>query len=140
MKRYFKTGMALCLFVMLGSCKKWVNNDPHESYTITDQDYLQSESDYRTMEVSTYTPLQWLNQVVPVGDIASDNAVAGGESASDVASLQQIDDYTLTPVNSTLSDIWQSAYEGINRVNYMTQYKAANPAGKKIDFAGKEKI
>jgi len=140
MKRYFKTGMAICFCCLLASCKKWVNNDPHESYTVTQQDYLQSESDYRTLEVSTYTPLQWLNQVVPVGDIASDNAVSGGESASDVLSLQQIDDFTLTSVNSTLTDIWQSAYEGINRVNYMTQYKAANPAGQKIDFAGKEAL
>jgi starch-binding outer membrane protein, SusD/RagB family len=140
MKKYFVTGMAVCFLLLLASCKKWVDNDPHESYTITDQDYLKSESDYRTLEVSTYTPLQWLNQVVPIGDIASDNAVAGGESASDVLPLQQIDDYTLTSVNSTLSDIWQSAYEGINRVNYMTQYKAANPAGQKIDFAGKDAL
>jgi hypothetical protein len=36
------------------------------------------------MGVSVYTPIQWLNQVVPIGDIASDNAVAGGENASDV--------------------------------------------------------
>ena len=138
MTSYFKTGMLLCLVCAMGSCKKWVNNDPHESYTITQQDYLQSESDYRTLEVSAYTPLQWLNQVVPIGEIASDNAVAGGESASDVLPLQQIDDFTLTAVNSTLTDIWQSAYEGINRTNYLTQFKNTNPAGVKIDFAGKE--
>jgi hypothetical protein len=92
------------------------------------------------MLVSVYTPLQWINQVVPVGDIASDNAVSGGENASDVLSLQQIDDYTHTPVNSTLAEIWLTAYEGVNRANYMTQYKAANLAGEKVDFAGKEAL
>ena len=126
--------------LLLGSCKKWVDYNPREDFRITELDYLQSETDYRTMAISVYTPLQWINQVVPIGDIASDNAVSGGENASDVLSLQQIDDYTHTPVNSALTEIWQSAYEGVNRANYMTQYKAANLAGKAIDFAGKEAL
>jgi len=138
-KHYQIIGFISCLLAF-ASCKKWVDNNPADSYTVTDQQYLQSETDYRTLEVSVYTPLQWLNQMVPVGDIASDNAVSGGESASDVLSLQQIDDYTLTPVNSTLTDLWQSAYEGINRANYMVQYKNTNPAGQTINFAGKEAL
>ena len=124
----------------ISSCKKWVDYNPHQDYITTAQDYLQTESDYRTMEISVYTPVQWLNQVVPIGDIASDNAVSGGESASDVLSLQQIDDYTHTAVNSTLTDIWQSAYEGINRANYMTQYKAKNLEGNAVEFAGKDAV
>ncbi len=132
-------GLVLVI-TMLASCKKWVDYNPHEDFVITEQDYLKSESDYRNMLVSVYTPLQWINQVVPVGDIASDNAVSGGENASDVLSLQQIDDYTHTPVNSTLAEIWLTAYEGVNRANYMSQYKAANLAGQKIDFAGKEAL
>ncbi|MFY8003646.1 MAG: hypothetical protein ACOVNR_02340, partial [Chitinophagaceae bacterium] len=71
---------------LLSSCKKWVDYSPREDFQITELDYLKSESDYRTMAISTYTPLQWINQVVPVGEIASDNAVSGGESASDVLS------------------------------------------------------
>ena len=125
---------------LLTSCKKWVDYNPREDYKITELDYLQSESDYRTMAVSVYTPLQWLNQAVPVGDIASDNAVSGGENASDVLSLQQIDDFTHTPVNATLTELWQAAYEGINRANYMTQYKDKNLAGNTVDFAGKSAL
>lgn len=125
---------------LLTSCKKWVDYNPHEDFRITELDYLKSESDYRTMAISVYTPLQWLNQAVPVGDIASDNAVSGGENASDVLSLQQIDDYTHTPVNSTLTELWQAAYEGINRANYLHQYKGANPAGDAIEFAGKDAL
>ena len=132
-------GLVLML-TMLSSCKKWVDYNPHEDYRITEQDYLKSESDYRTMAISVYTPLQWLNQAVPVGDIASDNAVSGGENASDVLSLQQIDDYTLTPVNSTLTELWQAAFEGINRANYLHQYKEKNPAGETVDFPGKNAL
>ncbi len=140
MKKYFVITTLVVIITSLSSCNKWVDTNPHDSYYITDLDYLKSESDYRTMEVSVYTPLQWLNQVVPIGDIASDNAVSGGESASDVLDLQQIDDYTLTPVNGTLTDLWKSAYEGVNRANYMTQYKVTNLAGDKVDFAGKEAL
>lgn len=122
------------------ACKKWVDYNPHEDFRITELDYLKSESDYRTMGVSVYTPLQWLNQEVPVSDIASDDAVAGGENASDVLSLQQIDDMTHTSVNSTLTDLWTSAYEGVNRANYMLQYKDKNPAGETITFAGKDAL
>lgn len=140
MKKYFVITTLVVIVSSISSCSKWVDTNPHDSYIITDLDYLKSESDYRTMEVSVYTPLQWLNQVVPIGDIASDNAVSGGESASDVLDLQQIDDYTLTPVNGTLTDLWKSAYEGVNRANYMTQYKVKNLAGDKVDFAGKEAL
>ena len=128
----------LLVAATLTSCKKWVDYNPQEDFRITELDYLKSESDYRTMAVSVYTPIQWLNQGVPVGDIASDNAVSGGENASDVLSLQQIDDFTHTSVNATLTDLWQAAYEGINRANYMTQYKATNLAGEAVNFAGKD--
>ncbi len=141
MKKLIIATLGLAIFATLfSSCKKWVDYNPHEDYRITELDYLKSESDYRTMAVSVYTPLQWLNQAVPVGDIASDNAVSGGENASDVLSLQQIDDYTLTPVNSTLTELWQAAYEGINRANYMHQYKETNKAGETVNFAGKDAL
>lgn len=123
---------------VLGSCKKWVEYNPHQDFLITEQDYLSNEADYRAMTVGVYSPLQWLNQMVPIGDIASDNSVTGGESASDVLSLQQIDKFTHYPINSTLADLWQSAYEGINRANYLHQYKDKNIAGNTITFAGKD--
>jgi starch-binding outer membrane protein, SusD/RagB family len=122
------------------SCNKWVDYNPKDDFKITDQEYLKSEADYRAMAVGVYSPLQWLNQVVPVGDIITDNSVTGGETASDVLSLQQIDNFTHTAVNYTLSDLWQAAYEGINRANYLHQYKAKNLAGETITFVGKEAL
>jgi hypothetical protein len=140
MKKYLQMLLMLALIGSLEACTKFVDYNPHEDYKVTDQDYLKSETDYRTMGISCYTPLQWMNQAVPIGDIASDNAVAGGENASDVIPLQQIDDYTTTPINGQLTEIWQSAYEGVNRANYLIQYKATNPAGTTVDFAGKNAL
>ncbi|EOR95447.1 hypothetical protein ADIARSV_1363 [Arcticibacter svalbardensis MN12-7] len=137
---YIKLAGLVLFITVLGSCKKWVDYNPHDDFKVTDLDYLKSESDYQTMIISAYTPLQWLNQTVPIGDIASENSVAGGETASDILPLQQIDDYTLTPVNSTLEDLWRVAYEGVNRVNYLTQNKDKNKAGETVDFDGKEAL
>jgi hypothetical protein len=140
MKNIIKIVAILFIMASIQSCKKWVDYDPHDDYLVTELDYLKSSTDYKTMGVSVYTPLQWLNQTVPVADIASDNAVSGGESASDVLSLQQIDDFTHTPINTTLEEIWKACYEGINRANYLHQYKATNPAGEAIDFPGKDAL
>ncbi|NML37221.1 RagB/SusD family nutrient uptake outer membrane protein [Chitinophaga sp. G-6-1-13] len=133
------TGLLVTL-ALLPSCKKWVDYDAHEDFLVTEKDYLQSSNDYSTMVISVYSPLQWLNQAVPIGDIASDNAVTGGENASDVLGLQQIDDYTYTPANDYLTEIWKSAYEGINRANYLTQYKDKNISGNSVNFTGKEAL
>lgn len=132
------TVMIACL--ALGACKKWVDYNPKEDFKITDQEYLRSEADYRAMAVGCYSPLTWLNQLVLIGDVITDNSVTGGESASDQLPLQQIDNFTYTSVNSTIADLWQSAYEGINRVNYLTQYKDKNIAGETISFAGKDAL
>jgi hypothetical protein len=141
MKNKFLPLLAGALVVAsLSSCKKWIEYDPKEDFQITEKNYLSSESDYRTMTVSVYTPMQWLCRAPLIGDIATNDAASGGENASDVLALQQIDDFTHTSVNNILTELWQEAYEGINRANYMHQYKQANPAGKTIDFAGKDAL
>ena len=132
--------LIITIIVINTSCTKWIDYNPHDDYKITDLDYLKTASDYQTMVVSTYTPMQWLNQAYVIADIASDNAVSGGESASDVLGLQQIDDFTHTPINDYLTEIWKASYEGINRANYLTQFKDANPAGEAINFSGKEPL
>ena len=134
-------GLIMILAIFVG-CSDVVEFDPHDEYQVTEADYLQTESDYQTMAVSCYTPTQWLNQIVVIGDIASDNAVAGGENASDVLTLQNIDDfdYQLLANNSTLEDLWKSAYEGVNRTNYLISYKDVNLLGNTVDFDGKEAL
>ncbi|MBU2996936.1 RagB/SusD family nutrient uptake outer membrane protein [Cellulophaga baltica] len=132
-------GLIIILSIFVG-CSDVVEFDPHDEYVVTEEDYLQTESDYETMAVSCYTPMQWLNQMVVIGDIASDNAVTGGENASDAVSLQQVDDYTVLTNNSTTYDLYLSAYEGVNRANYLISYKDQNINGETIDFDRKEEM
>ncbi|MGB5420154.1 RagB/SusD family nutrient uptake outer membrane protein [Algibacter sp.] len=134
-------GLIMILSIFVG-CSDVVDFDPHDEYAVTELDYLQTAADYQTMAVSCYTPSQWLNGVMVLGDIASDNAVAGGENASDVLTLQNIDDfdYQLLANNSTLEDLWKSAYEGVNRTNYLLKYKDVNLLGNTVDFDGKDEL
>ncbi len=121
-------------FAMITGCKKFVDFDPQDDYQITAADYLKSPDDYQKMVVGTYSPLQWLWASPVIGDIASDNSVAGGENATDQIGFQQMDDYQLTANNSYLTETWKACYEGINRANYLQENKG------KLDFPGKDAL
>ncbi len=140
MKTIKKISTLIILFSIFTTCEDWVDFDPHDEYQITDIDYLQSESDYQSMATSCYTPTQWLNQMYVLADVATDNATAGGENASDVGRLQEIDDYTTTTSNSLFEDLWEVAYEGVNRTNYLIARREQNSLGETIDFDGKDKM
>ncbi len=133
-----KTAGLIVLLAVFTSCETWVDYDPHDEFKVTEADYLKTSADYQTMAVSCYTPLQWMNQIVVLGDVAADNSVSGGENASDVVDIQQLDDYTTTTNNALLADLWKVAYEGINRVNYLIQYKEKNISGQTVSFPEKE--
>lgn len=121
--------MTLCLV----ACD-YVDYDPKETYQIVAADYFQKSADYEAALVGTYDPLQWMYLNILIGDIASDNSLSGGESATDVLGLQEIDDYRHVPKNNVLLDVWKRCYEGINRANYMEEYK------NNLDFKGKQQI
>ncbi|WP_290709475.1 hypothetical protein, partial [Flavihumibacter sp. CACIAM 22H1] len=129
---YIAVGMAL--LTATPSCTKFIEYSPREDYQITADDYFKTADDYQKMLIGVYSPLQWLWAVPVIGDVASDNSVSGGENATDVLGLQQIDDYTTISVNSYMTEIWKTCYEGINRANYLEENKG------KLEFAGKEQV
>jgi hypothetical protein len=133
MKKYTYI-IGLFLVSTFGSCTKFVDFNPQENYEITADNYFKTAEDYQKMTIGVYSPIQWLWSIPVIGDLASDNAVSGGENATDNIALQQIDDYQLIPNNSNLTEIWKACYEGINRANYLEENKA------KLDFTGKSAL
>jgi hypothetical protein len=109
----------------------YVEYDPIENHEIVADAYFKSATDYEAAVVGTYDPLQWMYLNILIGDIASDNSFSGGESATDVIGLQNIDDMVHTPNNDNLTSIWQWLYEGVNRANYLEENK------NKLDFDNK---
>jgi hypothetical protein len=103
-------------------------------YSISSDNYFNSPEEYNKALIAAYDILQSTYVNVILGEIASDNTYAGGESASDVPGWQQIDDMTHSPVNANLRNIWDWMFAGVNRTSYIMEFKD------KIDFEGKDQI
>lgn len=98
------------------------------------ESFFNSQEDYESALIAAYDLLQSSYLNVMLGEIASDNTLAGGESATDVAGIQQIDDMIHTPVNAQLSDIWSWMYAGVNRTNFIMEFQD------KTDFPDKPRV
>jgi len=106
--------------------------DESKIYAEDSESYFNSEADYYNALVGAYDPLQSTFINVLMGEIASNNTLCGGESATDVPGYQQVDDMTHTPVNAQLQNLWSWMYGGVNRAAYIIEFKD------KTDFIGKE--
>lgn len=104
------------------------------SNNIDTENYFNSEEEFESALIGAYDLLQTTFYNVLVGEIASDNTLAGGESATDGPAIQQIDDMIHTPVNVQLRDIWGWMFAGINRANFILEFQD------KIDFENKPNI
>jgi hypothetical protein len=98
------------------------------------ENFFNTEEDYQNALIGAYDLLQSSYLNVMLGEIASDNTLAGGESATDVPGIQEIDDMIHTPINDQLRDIWNWMYGGVNRANYILEFKD------KIDFPNKANV
>ncbi|WP_073414874.1 RagB/SusD family nutrient uptake outer membrane protein [Flavobacterium defluvii] len=135
MKKYFfTTVITLALFSTISiSCSdEFV--DPKPEYSIDSENYFNSKADYDQALIAAYDLLQASYVNVLLGEIASDNTLCGGESPTDVIGFQQIDDMIHTPVNSNLRDIWNWMFAGVQRANYILEFKD------KTDFPEKTQI
>ena len=134
MKKKIITAIAAFSFLTINiSCSSdFVERNP--VYSIDSENYFNSQQDYEYALIAVYDILQSTYVNVLLGEIASDNTFAGGESATDVPGFQQIDDMTHTPVNPNLKNVWDWMFAGVNRANYILEFQD------KTDFEGKEHI
>lgn len=121
----------ISFYAMLSCSDDFVNLD---SFDEDSENFFNSEEDYQSALISAYDLLQSTYINVMLGEIASDNTLAGGESATDVPGIQEIDDMIHTPVNQQLRDMWGWMFGGINRANFILEFKD------KTDFPGREQV
>lgn len=105
------------------------------------EDYFNSEQDYQDALVAAYDYLQTTSRFVQWAEVASDNTLAGGESATDTPALQQIDDMIHSEIGQfgggTLGELWKWMYEAVNRCNYIMEFQGKEDA---IDFSNKTSV
>ena len=131
MKNLKITYIFIALFVMASCSDDFVDVDSNNENS---EDYFNSEEDYQDALIGAYDLLQSTYLNVMLGEIASDNTLAGGENANDVPGIQEVDDMIHTPINAQIRDIWNWMYAGVNRANYIMEFQD------KTDFAGKEGV
>ncbi|WP_298884641.1 RagB/SusD family nutrient uptake outer membrane protein [uncultured Polaribacter sp.] len=120
------------LFILSSCSDDYLNNS--KLYAEDSESFFNSEADYYNALVAAYDPLQSTFINVLMGEIASNNTLCGGESATDVPGYQQVDDMIHTPVNAQLQNLWSWMYGGVNRAAYIIEFKD------KTDFTGKDVI
>ncbi len=133
--RYRKPPVLTFLFATLilhNGCNKFLDIDP--PYAQDAENYFATEQDYDLALTGAYDLLQGSFLHVWIGEIASDNAIAGGESVVDTKGLHDIDDMQHGAVNQELQSVLRWNYAGVTRANYILENKD------NIDFAGKSKI
>ncbi len=115
----------LPLFFVLGTtaCVDDFVEDRDLGYVQTSENFFNNESEYYQGLVSAYDMLQASYINVLMGEIASDNTLCGGESATDVPGFQQVDDMTHSAVNAQLQDLWNWMFAGVYRCSYMLEFE-----------------
>jgi len=103
-------------------------------YSLGADNYFNNEEEYNNALIAAYDLLQSTYINVLLGEIASDNTAAGGESANDVIGFQQVDEMIHTPVNANVKNIWDWMFAGVNRASYILEFKD------KIDFPNKPHV
>lgn len=133
MKSFIKTFILLISFSFVSiSCDDLVDIDPY--YSQDAENFFRSPADYERALTGAYDLLQTSYLDMWIGEIASDNSIAGGESLTDSEGLHQIDDMTHGGLNAELRSLFRFMYAGIGRVNYIFEFKD------NLDFTGKDRI
>jgi len=104
---------------LFSSCTDFLTSELKVDYT--------SENYYTTPEAATkavtgiYNSLYGTNTLWVFGDVASDDAVKGG-NAGDQADINAINDFTASSDNGFINTFWKSSYETIARANNVITY------------------
>ena len=123
--------IAVSIFLISGCTDDFVDVD---SFNEDSESFFNSEQDYQDALIGAYDLLHATYINVMLGEIASDNTLAGGGSAVDVPGIQQVDDMIHTPVNQQLRDMWGWMFAGVNRANFILEFRD------KTDFPNRNQV
>jgi len=128
-----KIYLSLFIISLFISCSDdYVREEP--PFAVTSGTFFESETDFNNALIGAYDLTQATYINVILGEIASDNTRAGGESTSDVVGWQQVDRMTHTPVNDEIDKVWDFNFAGIQRAAFIIENRD------NIDFEGKAQI
>src|SRR6478735_10018303 len=114
-KHILKLGWSIAL---LAGCQKYLDKPLLGVYS--NNSFYQTKDQAIQAINAAYQPLSFTsattNPVWVFGDVASDDAVKGG-NPGDQNDIELIDRFNITPINGNLGNEWGTLYEGITRCN-----------------------
>ena len=122
----------IAILFSLTACEKFLDLEPPFSQDA--DNYFTEPSHYELALIGAYDLLQGSFINLWIGEIASDNSIAGGESVTDTQGLHEIESMTHGAVNRELRSVFQWNYAGISRANFILENK------NNIQFEGKQQI
>ena len=122
MKLKYKYGIVFFLAVLFNSCSDMLDVDLQGEYT-NNTFYKTKEQAIFTLnatyQICSFTSTN--NNLWVFGDVASDDAVKGGNSG-DLSDITYINDFDVNSDNGQIESIWKHYYEGIVRANNVIYY------------------
>ena len=142
MKRIIKQ-IALCtlsfvtLSLSMTGCKDYLTEI--EPGTTLLEDFYTSTAAAKQNVTGCYVPLMWeYNNTYCsewfIGDIASDDALKGGGSTTDMSDAYDIENWRTTDQNTLLLNFYRAQYQGIGRCNLALEYIEKMEIGIDGDF------
>lgn len=120
--------LGFILIVFSFGCSKSLEKPLLGQYSNTT--FYQTQAQAITALNAAYQPLSFTsatsNPIWVFGDIASDDAVAGG-NPGDENDITLIDKFNITPSNGNLGNEWSNLYEGVTRCNMVIAKVPAIP-------------
>lgn len=124
--------LLVALLFSMGACKDYLDLEPE--YTQDAQNYFSTPEHYELALIGAYDLMQPYFYTLWIGEMASDNSIAGGESPFDTKGLHDIDNMIHNAVNNELRTVFRMNYAGIGRVNFMFENR------NNIEFSKKDEI
>ena len=131
MKNTYKWFLFMSLWIFT-ACDSLLDIDPE--FTQDAENFFNTEEDFNRAIIGVYDMMQPAYLNMWIGEIASDNAIAGGESVNDSRGLHEIESMTHGGVNEELRAVMRVNYTGIARANYIFENQD------NLDFGGKDLI
>lgn len=116
--------------IVLNACDDRLDLEP--PFAQDADSYFNTPDDYERALIGAYDLMQTAYLNLWIGEIASDNAIAGGESVNDTQGLHEIEAMNHNGVNNELRNVFQFNYAGVTRTNYLFINRD------NLDFPGKE--
>lgn len=143
MKLYTKTLLILACALSAVSCNDWLREDSPMLNSM--EDYMTSEQAAVQVVNAAYAPLMWEYNSTYfsewfIGDIASDDALKGGQNISDMADAYDIENFKTIANNGLLLNYYRAKYQGVIRANLAIEQVGAMVADETLSQEMKDRL